>query len=124
MTVRWDRPLEPAQKFPLTEPLFREQFGRLGDTPFELVEGNRRLESPSGAMVPKSVLNDLRRQAVQRLTELREDRNRFAAGDPDALDHVRAEIVERYSPPKNPPGPPLQRRHPPRRLPPSRASTS
>jgi hypothetical protein len=35
--VWWDKPLERAQKFPLTRQVFAEQFGRLGDTPFELV---------------------------------------------------------------------------------------
>jgi putative protease len=96
VTVHWDRPLEAAQKHPLTESLFRDQFGRLGDTPFELarVEG---LETPSGAMVPKSVLNDLRRQAVERLTALRDDPARRAVADADALEHTRAEITHRFA---------------------------
>jgi hypothetical protein len=32
-TVSWDKPLERAQKFPLTPQVFADQFGRLGDTP-------------------------------------------------------------------------------------------
>jgi U32 family peptidase len=94
-TVEWDRRLEAAQKFPLTEALFREQFGRMGDSPFELtaVEG---LEAPSGAMVPKSVLNDLRRQAVQLLLEQRDQSERRQVAEPDALDRVRREIDARF----------------------------
>jgi putative protease len=98
VTVAWDRPLEAAQKHPLTEAAFREQFGRLGDTPFELarVEG---LEAPCGAMVPKSVLNDLRRRAVEQLTVLREDPSRRVVTEPDALDRTRAEIPTRFGVP-------------------------
>lgn len=104
-SVSWDKPLEAAQKFPLTEALFREQFGRLGDSPFELsrVEG---LEHASGAMVPKSILNDLRRQAVQRLIELRDDPDRRRITEPDVLEHVRREIVERYNEPDAAPAQP------------------
>jgi putative protease len=76
----------------------------MGDSPFELarVEG---LEAPTGAMAPKSVLNDLRRQAVQRLIELREERDRFRIAEPDVLDHARAEIVERFGRPAGGPAP-------------------
>ena len=94
--VSWDRPLERAMKHPLDEAAFREQFGRMGDTPFELTAVTG-LEQPSGAMVPKSILNDLRRQAVQRLLELREDRSRRAIAEPNVLDRVRSEIVERFA---------------------------
>ena len=45
----------------------REQLGRLGGTPFEL--GQVTLDVADPVMVPKSVLNDLRRQAVE-LTEV------------------------------------------------------
>jgi putative protease len=97
-TVSWDKPLEAAQKFPLTPEVFRDQFGRLGDTPFELgrVEG---LDAPTGAMVPKSVLNDLRRRAVEQLLKARDDPERFEIADPDALAHARAEITARFAEP-------------------------
>ena len=94
-TVSWDQRLQPAQKHPLTEDSFREQFGRLGDTPFELTSVSG-LAAPSGAMVPKSVLNDLRRQAVERLTALRDDPSRRAVAEPDVLENVRREIGARY----------------------------
>jgi putative protease len=47
-------------------------------------------------MVPKSVLNDLRRQAVERLMELRADGERFRVVNPEALDHARGEIPARF----------------------------
>ncbi|HEY8747895.1 MAG TPA: DUF3656 domain-containing protein [Tepidisphaeraceae bacterium] len=90
-TVEWDQPLQTAQKFPLTEATFREQFGRMGDSPFEL-STVRGLERPSEAMVPKSVLNDLRRQAIQQLTALRENPTARQIADPDALEKLRSEI--------------------------------
>jgi putative protease len=40
-------------------------------------------------MVPKSVLNDLRRQAVEAVLTLREAAARHAIADPDALGHLR-----------------------------------
>ena len=94
-TVTTATPLEAAQKYPLTADLFREQFGRLGDTPFELRDVGG-LEAPSGAMAPKSVLNDLRRQAVQRLLELREGGAQVRVVEPDVLDAVCGEIADRF----------------------------
>ena len=90
-----DAPLQRAQKHPLTEATFREQFGRLGDTPFELrrITG---LESPADAMVPKSVLNELRRKAVDLLLEQRKTDQRSDVADPEALAHLRASIEEKW----------------------------
>ena len=94
-TVSWDQPLQQAQKHPLTESLFRDQFGRLGDTPFEL-SVVRGLEQPADAMVPKSVLNDLRRQAAQKLIELRSGSRTATVAEPNVLETVRREIGERF----------------------------
>ncbi|MGB9626489.1 MAG: DUF3656 domain-containing U32 family peptidase, partial [Phycisphaerae bacterium] len=90
------RPLQEARKHPLTTATLREQLGRLGDTPFEL--RSVELHGPAGAavtvpvMAPRSVLNDLRRRAVQALQELRFHAARHAVLDPDALDTIRREI--------------------------------
>jgi putative protease len=94
--VSWEQLLQQAQKHPLTEALFREQFGRLGDTPFELsiVLG---LEKPADAMVPKSVLNDLRRQAAQKLIELRSGTSTATVAEADVLENIRREIGERFA---------------------------
>jgi putative protease len=93
--VSWDKPLERAQKFPLTAKLFREQFGRLGDTPFEL-GGVSGIDSSTDVMVPKSVLNDLRRRAVEQLLARREGADRFRIEESDALEQSRAEIRNRF----------------------------
>jgi U32 family peptidase len=93
--VAWDGPLQAAMKHPLTEATFREQFGRLGDSPFELKQISG-LENPSRAMVPKSVLNDLRRDAVQRLLVLRSAASSVQMSEVDLLHHVAEKITARY----------------------------
>src|SRR5207302_317395 len=65
-TASWPGPLERARTFAITMQLLREQLGRLGDTPLELGRLEIIGELPP-VMVPKSVLNDLRRQIVQDL---------------------------------------------------------
>ncbi len=66
--VKWPGPLAKAMRHPLTREAVVEQFDRLKDTPFALGEVTLKLEVP--VMVPKSVLNDLRRQAVAILMAL------------------------------------------------------
>jgi putative protease len=90
--VKWEGPLQRAQKFPATRQLFVEQFGRLGDTPFELGEvrlnGDPQGEFPP-VMIPKSVLNDLRRQATAELLAQRATTRRHQITEPDALESMR-----------------------------------
>jgi putative protease len=62
-------PLAAAQSQPLTEERLREQFGRLGGTPFCL--GNLRDDLEGRVILPMSELNRLRRGLVSRLEELR-----------------------------------------------------
>ncbi|MGL6075543.1 MAG: DUF3656 domain-containing U32 family peptidase [Fimbriiglobus sp.] len=61
----WPGPLVLANKRATTADDLREPLSRLGDTPFELVGLNWQL--PEGVMVPKSVVNDLRRTASAEL---------------------------------------------------------
>ncbi len=89
-TAAWPGPLEIARKHPFTLESAREQLGRLGDTPFEL--GDVQLATPPDAMVPKSVLNDLRRTAVERLLAAAAT-VRDRAINPTALEDWRSEIV-------------------------------
>ncbi|HVK14621.1 MAG TPA: DUF3656 domain-containing protein, partial [Gemmataceae bacterium] len=89
----WSGPLEEARKHPLSAAAVTEHLARLGDTPFELAGVELRL--PAIAMLPKSVLNELRRQAIGRLVAAREAAGRVAVADPDALAKLRAEIGER-----------------------------
>jgi putative protease len=91
VTVTWPGPLERAVKHPLTVDVLREQLGRLGETPFELAAVEADLPEP--VLVPKSVLNDLRRQAVARLLEARAAAAVAPVAEPDALDRLRGEIA-------------------------------
>jgi putative protease len=93
VTVAWSGPLQPALKHPLTEDVLRDQFTRLGDTPFVLADVKADLPDP--VMVPKSVLNDLRRQAVAQLQEQRSSSTRRCIAAPDALENLRREIASR-----------------------------
>jgi putative protease len=97
--VTWQGPLAKALKLPLTAEVVREQFGRLGNTPFELgevaIEGDAGPASRADVMVPKSILNDLRRQAVEAILAAREQRARHAPAEPDALAAIRREIAAR-----------------------------
>jgi putative protease len=87
-SATWPGPLELARNRATTPDEMRAQLDRLGDTPFEL--GEFAADLPDGVMVPKSVLNDLRRTAVAGLVERREVRH--AVVEPDALEKLRAAI--------------------------------
>ena len=60
-----DTELGPAQNRSLSQELLREQFGRLGNTPYEL--GELVLEASGSLFAPASLLNHVRREAVERL---------------------------------------------------------
>ncbi len=87
----WDGPLQRAQKHPLSVESLREQCGRLGDTPYAL--GDVSLDAPEPIMVPKSVMNDLRRRAVESISERTLADGRRRTVNPAALEAMRAEIA-------------------------------
>lgn len=89
----WDGPLQFAQKHPLTVETLREQCGRLGETPFEL--GAVTLDAVEPIMVPKSVLNDLRRRAVDELLAARLAAPRARPVRIEALDDMRHAALAR-----------------------------
>ena len=106
MTVRSDEPLQPAQKHSLTAALAREQLSRLGDTPFELrkVSLLNQHETPVEVlpmMAPKSVLNQLRRAAVQGLLQQAQQDRHIDITDAQALQHLRDEAGNRHAPQPN-----------------------
>lgn len=76
VAVYWEQLLEASRKHSLSRELVSEQFGRLGETPFvlEAVEFENADGTPADelpVMVPKSVLNALRREAIEKLTAIR-----------------------------------------------------
>jgi putative protease len=68
-------PLAKAEKLPLTEKKLREQFGRLGGTPFRLGELKNFLSGE--VLLPVSELNRLRREFVTGLERLRAQPKRW-----------------------------------------------
>lgn len=65
VTVESEAPLASAQNRALDEAFLRDQLGRLGNTPYEL--GEVRLTAGGNPYAPPSLLNQLRRQAVELL---------------------------------------------------------
>ncbi len=86
-TATW-KPLEKAHKFPATKESIKEQIDRLGDTPFELAD--LTIDESDGPMIPKSVLNDLRRQVVEKLLTHRTRNHKIE--NPHALESLRSAI--------------------------------
>ena len=97
VTVEAAAPLAAALKHPLTVELLRQQLGRLGDTPFELgslvLTWNGAPAEAAPVMAPKSVLNGLRRQAVEKLLALRQRQSAGAVANPQALTELRAQAA-------------------------------
>jgi U32 family peptidase len=91
----WQGPLQIAQKHPVTPELLLSQLGRLGDTPFKLACVQNYL--PPNVMIPKSVLNDLRRQAISALQQAREAKH-YRQINPKALDELRSQIRNHADP--------------------------
>lgn len=85
-----ERVLVAAEKHPVTLDVLREQLGRLGDTPFEL--GEVHAELSGGPMVPKSVLNELRRRCVDQLLAERTRRRPHATTDGSAIQRLRESV--------------------------------
>ena len=90
VTVASAQPLEAARNQPTTLEALREQIGRLGDTPFELA--SITAEPLEAVMAPKSVLNDLRRRAVDELLAKRAGAAAVEFAEPGALDDLRADV--------------------------------
>ena len=93
--VQWNTPLEPAANYTLNLDAMREQFGRLGGTPFKLAD--IKIEHLDNVMVPRSVLNDLRRKAVEELVALRATSAKHTISEPAALENLRSEIKQTAS---------------------------
>ena len=86
VTVVSDAELGHAQSRGLSLEALRGQFGRLGNTPYELAD--LALESNGAPFAPASLLNQVRREAVERLQTLQAGLHPPAVNDPSAA--VRA----------------------------------
>ncbi|MBN9122203.1 MAG: U32 family peptidase [Planctomycetes bacterium] len=95
-SATWSGPLDIAQKRPTSAEEVREQLSRLGDTPFEL--GEVAIDLPPNAMVPRSVLNDLRRRVAGDLAERRIEVRKHAIAEPGALAEMREGTAKRPAP--------------------------
>ena len=87
-TTWTEKPLKRATKFPLTETIAKDQLSRLGDTPFEL--RSLTLDTDHQSMVPKSILNNLRRELIQKLLTQQDRAHKIE--NPNALETLRAEL--------------------------------
>ena len=65
VTLESEAPLGAARQRPIDEDYLRQQLGRLGNTPYELAEVE--LEIAGAPFAPSSMLNQLRREAVEQL---------------------------------------------------------
>jgi putative protease len=68
VTVESSQPLASAQNRGLSVETLREQFGRLGNTSYEI--GEITLQCDTAVFAPASVLNQMRREAVEQLQAL------------------------------------------------------
>ncbi len=86
---------QEARNQPISHAVAFEQVSRLGDTPFELTALTLIGDGAAGAskaMVPKSVLNELRRQAASALALKCQTRAIHAIANPNPLPALREEI--------------------------------
>jgi U32 family peptidase len=83
VTVRSALPLGTAQKRAISEEYLCEQLGRLGDTPYSLVE--LTLDLDGAPFAPSSLLNQLRREATDALQALQARLPEVALADPEAV---------------------------------------
>ncbi len=97
-----DAPLATAQNRGLTPEFLREQLGRLGNTLYEI--DHLELESSGAPFAPSSLLNQLRRQAVEKLVELQSKLRPIQIHDPQLA-------VAELSPVPKSAGPGLPRLH-------------
>jgi putative protease len=91
VTVHSEEPLQAAQNRAIDAAYLREQFGRLGNTPYELAD--IQLDLDGRPFAPSSLLNALRRQAIEQLTRLQIGPPAQAINDPlTTLETVLANI--------------------------------
>ncbi len=88
--AEWAGPLQLANQRPANVESVTKQLSRLGDTPYSLAEVKLELADP--VMIPASVLNDLRRQAITQLENASQSTTKPTI-DASALEKLRFELV-------------------------------
>ena len=83
VTVQSDEALPSAANRPLTADYLREQLGRLGNTAYLLTD--LHLELQGNPFAPSSLLNHLRRQAVDQLVEIQSRPYPITIADPTQI---------------------------------------
>jgi putative protease len=95
--VQSDESLAAAQNRALSVESLREQLGRLGNTPYHLAELHTDVQG--NPFAPSSLLNDLRRRAVELLIDQQSQPRSITINDPDAtLAKLLAETVHEQAP--------------------------
>jgi putative protease len=93
--IQMSAPLEAARDRGMTLDLLREQLGRLGGSPYEL--GEITLDVQGSPFAPVSVLNQVRRDAVEQLQAAQLCERPVEIHDPKrALAHVRTADASRH----------------------------
>jgi putative protease len=91
VSVTSSQPLAPAQTSPANVELFNSQLGRLGGTIYDLTAIDARIEG--GPMVPKSVLNQLRRELVEKLDAIAAEPSSKRISEEPVLPELLANIA-------------------------------
>jgi U32 family peptidase len=104
VTVESPEPLGTAQSRAATPDLLREQLARLGNTPYEIGEFEAHIEGSPFA--PASLLNQLRREAVEKLQQMQAAPRQPHLEDPEAVLAGALAAVE-HAPRVEPPEPRL-----------------
>ncbi|MDO4869186.1 MAG: U32 family peptidase [Bacillota bacterium] len=89
ISVRGDRTLERAMKKSADPERLRAQLGKLGGTPFEA--GEIKIRIMGDPMVPVSVINSMRREAVSALMEKRREMSRMEMTSAEVEEILQAE---------------------------------
>ncbi|CAN7158168.1 DUF3656 domain-containing protein [Paenibacillus sp. LjRoot153] len=93
--VQSELPLVRAEKRPMDEQLFTEQFGRLGGTIYELSELDVQLDGE--LIVPMRELNSMRRMAVELMEDERQKPRAYIKREVGVYDDVPAAVTEHHA---------------------------
>lgn len=94
VTVTSAQPLSKAQKRAMSLELLQEQLGRLGNTAYQLAEVTLEIEGQPFA--PTSLLNDLRRDAVEQLIALQSQVPKIEVNEPEQVLNSVLAGVKKY----------------------------